>query len=69
MNLIIGLVVVIGCVVGGFVAHGGKLLALWQPFELLIIGGAALGAMVIANPPRVTKSVFAGIGSLLKGAR
>ena len=41
MNLIIGLVVVMGCVLGGFAVHGGQLLALWQPSELLIIGGAA----------------------------
>ncbi len=69
MNLIIGIVVVIGCVLGGFVAHGGQLLALWQPFEVLIIGGAAAGALIIANPTSVTKRVFGGFASLLKGAR
>jgi chemotaxis protein MotA len=69
MNLIIGLAVVLGCVAGGFVVHGGNLLALWQPSELLIIGGAALGAMIIANPLSVTKNVFVGMASLLKGAR
>ena len=41
MNLIIGIVVVFGCVLGGFAVHGGHLGALWQPSELLIIGGAA----------------------------
>ena len=40
MNLIIGIVVVFGCVLGGFAVHGGQLGALWQPSELLIIGGA-----------------------------
>lgn len=69
MNLIIGIVVVIGCVLGGFAAHGGQLLALWQPFEVLIIGGAALGALIIANPMNVTKRVFGGFASQLKGAR
>ena len=60
MNLIIGIVVVFGCVLGGFAVHGGQLGALWQPSELLIIGGAAIGALIIANPMRVTKRVAAG---------
>ena len=69
MNLIIGIVVVMGCVLGGFAAHGGQLLALWQPFEIVIIGGAAIGALIIANPMSVTKRVLGGFGSLLKGSR
>ena len=69
MNLILGLVVVFGCVLGGFAVHGGQLLALWQPSELLIIGGAAAGAMIIANPFSVTKRVLAGFPMLLKGAK
>lgn len=69
MNLLIGIVVVLGCVLGGFAAHGGQLLALWQPSELVIIGGAALGALIIANPLSVTKRVFAGMGTLIKGSR
>jgi chemotaxis protein MotA len=69
MNLLIGLVVVIGCVLGGFAAHGGQILALWQPFELIIIGGAAIGALIIANPMSVTKRVFGGFGSVMKGSK
>ena len=69
MNLIIGIVVVLGGVLGGFAVHGGHLGALWQPSELVIIGGAALGALIIANPMRVTKKVFGGFGALLKGSR
>jgi chemotaxis protein MotA len=69
MNLIIGIVVVMGCVLGGFAAHGGHLGALWQPAELVIIGGAAVGALIIANPMRVTKRVFASFGTLFKGSR
>jgi chemotaxis protein MotA len=69
MNLIIGIIVVIGSVLGGFAAHGGKIGALWQPFELLIIGGAAVGALIIANPMSVTKKVFGGFGALMKGSR
>jgi len=56
-------------VLGGFAVHGGQLGALWQPSELLIIGGAAIGAMVIANPFSVTKKVASGIPALLKGSR
>ena len=69
MNLIIGIVVVFGCVLGGFAVHGGQLGALWQPAELLIIGGAAIGALIIANPFRITKRVAAGFGTLLQGSR
>jgi hypothetical protein len=43
--------------------------ALWQPSELLIIGGAAIGALIIANPMRVTKRVAGGFVTLLKGAK
>jgi chemotaxis protein MotA len=68
MNLIIGLVVVLGCVLGGFAVHGGHIGALWQPAELVIIGGAALGALIIANPMRVTKKVFGGFGAMIKGS-
>ncbi len=67
MNLILGIVVVFGCVLGGFAAHGGQLGALWQPSELVIIGGAAIGALIIANPFSVTRKVAAGIPALLKG--
>src|SRR5262245_56215752 len=69
MNLIIGIVVVFGCVLGGFAVHGGQLGALWQPSELLIIGGAAVGTVIIANPMRVTKRIAAGIPRLMKGSR
>lgn len=44
MFLIIGSLVVTGCVIGSYVAMGGKLGVLWQPFELVIIGGSGVGA-------------------------
>jgi chemotaxis protein MotA len=53
--LIIGLVVVFGAVIGGYVMHHGQLAVLVQPNEFIIIGGAGLGSMVIANPPAVLK--------------
>jgi len=68
MKFIIGIIVVLGCVGGGFVLSHGHLMALWQPFELVIICGAAFGAFVISNPGTVIKGAFSSIGKLLKGS-
>jgi chemotaxis protein MotA len=65
VNIIVGIIVVFACVLGGYVMHGGNLLALWQPSELIIICGAALGALIIANPTSVTKGVFMSAATLL----
>ncbi len=69
MLVIIGSVVVLASVACGFVMSGGVLLALWHPTEVLIICGAAAGAMVISNPAKVLKSVGANVGALFKGPR
>jgi chemotaxis protein MotA len=69
MFLIIGSVVVIACVIGGYMASGGHLIVLFQPFEVLIIAGAATGAFIIANSPAVLKKTFAAVLGLLKGPR
>ncbi|HEY7995934.1 MAG TPA: flagellar motor stator protein MotA [Steroidobacteraceae bacterium] len=69
MLQIIGSLVVIGCILGGFAAEGGKILALWHPFEILIIVGSACGAFLISNPPKVVKAAFTGALSLPKGPR
>lgn len=66
MKLIIGLVVVFGSIVGGYLLEGGHLLALYQPAELLIIGGAAAGAFLVANPVEVIKDVYTKLPSLLQ---
>jgi len=58
MAKIIGIIVVIASVLGGFVLSGGKLGALIHPFEVMIIGGAALGGFLQANPGSTTKIVF-----------
>ncbi len=50
MNFIIGLVNAVGSILGGYGALGGHLIVLFQPFEFLIIGGAALGIFIVANP-------------------
>jgi chemotaxis protein MotA len=69
MFLIVGSVVVLVSVFLGYVLGGGHLLALWHPTEILIICGAAGGAFVISNPPKVVKAAGKGVGALLKGPR
>lgn len=63
MQKLIGLVVVLGCVVGGYMMSGGRISAFWQPGELIIILGAGVGAMVIANPKHVLKAMWVQIKS------
>ncbi|WP_374011554.1 flagellar motor stator protein MotA [Pseudoxanthomonas koreensis] len=69
MLILIGFVVVVLSVAGGYVMAHGKLGALWQPYELLIIGGAATGAFLAANPAKVVKAVMRGVPDLFRGAR
>jgi chemotaxis protein MotA len=64
--VIIGLVVVFGSIVYGYTSHHGQLAVLWQPSELIIIGGAGLGAFIIGNPLHVVKGSFAACFGLLK---
>ncbi|MEQ1770254.1 MAG: flagellar motor stator protein MotA [Devosia sp.] len=69
MRLIIGIVIILGSVIGGFVAMGGHLEVLIQPFEAVIILGAAFGAFVIGNTGPVLKQVGKVFGSLFRGSR
>jgi len=69
MKFIIGVVLVCAAVIGGYVASNGDLLALWQPFELVIILGGAIGAFIIANPMKVIKESISGIFGLFKGSK
>jgi len=66
---IIGSIVVILSVVGGFILEGGHILALWHPTEVLIIVGAALGAFLTSNPPKISKAAFRLAITLPKGPR
>jgi chemotaxis protein MotA len=61
--VIIGWVVVLVAVIGSFVFEGGHVLALLQPFELLCIFGAAVGAFIVSNPPKVIKAVLGALPS------
>ena len=67
MALILGAAIVVLCTFGGYVAMGGKLGVLWQPFELVIIGGAAFGAFIIANTAPVLKGALGALKASLKG--
>lgn len=69
MLKIAGYVVVIVSVLGGFAMSGGALAALWHPFEIVIIGGAALGAFMIANNIALVKKVFAKVPQIMFGQR
>ena len=53
MFVLIGAVIVLGAVIGGYILEHGNLHVLFQPVELLIIGGAALGAFFIQSPPKI----------------
>ena len=68
MFAIIGIVVVIGAVIGGYLMEHGHLEVLVQPAELVIIGGAAIGTLLVANPLSTVKGVVSGLVGVLKGS-
>ncbi len=68
MFAIIGIVVVFGAVIGGFMLSHGQLPVLWQPNEFIVIFGAALGTLLIANPLNIVIGVFKGMIGILKGS-
>ncbi len=67
MFIFVGAIVVLGAVLGGFSLAGGKILALNQPSELLVIGGAALGSMIIGTPMSVIKRIVGQVTGVLGG--
>ncbi len=68
MLVIIGLVVVVVCVIGGYVGNGGEIGVLIQPFEILIILGAAAGGFLVGNPRRVLMAAARSVGTLMRGS-
>ena len=68
MLLFVGAIIVLGSVLGGFMIHGGHVLVLNQPTEFIIIGGAALGSVVISTPIRVLKALVGQLKGLLGSA-
>ena len=69
MFAIIGIVIVFGAVVAGYLMEHGKLLVLLQPAELVIIGGAAVGTVLIANPLHILKQIAGGIAGVFTGSK
>ena len=69
MKVIIGLITVAASIIVGYLMAKGKLAVLFQPAEFVIIGGAALGAFIIANPGHVIKRVVSSLPGLLKGSQ
>ncbi|GHU06234.1 flagellar motor stator protein MotA [Alphaproteobacteria bacterium] len=68
MLVIVGAAIVIVSIVGGYMGNGGHMDILFQPFEFLIILGAAIGAFVIANPKHVTFGLPKAVILALKGS-
>jgi chemotaxis protein MotA len=69
MFAIIGIVVVFGCVVAGYLMEHGNLRVLMQPAELIIIGGAAVGTLLVANPLHILKKIVGSIGGVFGSSK
>src|SRR5579863_1335224 len=68
MFAIIGIAVVFGCVIAGYLMEKGNLKVLVQPAELVVILGAAIGTLLIANPLHIIKGLVGGLTGVLKGS-
>ena len=66
MFAILGILTVLGCVVGGYTYEGGKIGVLLQPVELVIIGGAATGSLLISCSPSLLKAILKGMLGIMK---
>ncbi|MBK8017457.1 MAG: flagellar motor stator protein MotA [Betaproteobacteria bacterium] len=69
MTVIVGYLVILGAVIGGFIMAGGHVGSLIQPTELIMIGGAAAGAFVVTNTGKVIKSTLKALPTVLKGSK
>jgi chemotaxis protein MotA len=69
MFIIIGIVVVFGAVVAGFLMEHGNLRVLMQPAELVTIGGAAIGTLLVANPLHILKKIASGLAGAFGGSK
>jgi len=68
MLVIVGFIVVLGAVLGGFVMAGGALGVMMQPSEFVVIGGAALGSLLVSTPGRVITAILTQTKDALTGA-
>jgi chemotaxis protein MotA len=69
MTVIVGYIVILAAVVGGFILAGGHVGSLIQPVELIMIGGAAVGAFVVGNTGKVIKSVLRALPTVFQGSK
>src|SRR5437660_11808093 len=69
MFSIIGILVVFGAVVAGYLMEHGNLRVLLQPAELVIIGGAAVGTVLVANPLHILKKIVSGVTGVFTGSK
>jgi chemotaxis protein MotA len=71
MFVIIGYVVALGCIFGGYMIAGGNMIVILKalPIEMMIIGGGALGAFIVNNQPKVLKATLAAVPAALKGSK
>lgn len=67
MLTIVGAIITTACVILGYVLHHGNLAILWQPTEILIIGGAAVGSLIMANSTYTVKQAIAKSIQAMKG--
>lgn len=67
MVVVIGFIVVMACVLGGFSMAGGQVGSLIHPSEILTIGGASIGALIVMSPVKVLKDLMRGVLQSLKG--
>lgn len=69
MFSIIGILIVVAAILGGYLMEHGNVRVLLQPAELLIIGGASLGTVLIANPLHILKKIAAGVAGVFGGSK
>lgn len=69
MLVIVGYIVVLASIFGGFAMAGGHLAALFQPVELLMIGGGAIGAFFVGNNAKAVKATLKALPSIFKGSK
>jgi chemotaxis protein MotA len=69
MFAIIGIVIVFGSVLGGYLMEHGNVKVLIQPAELVVIGGAAIGTVLIANPLHILKQIVGGVVGVFGGSK
>ena len=69
MLVIIGYIIIICSIFGGFALAGGHLASLWQPLELLMIGGGAIGAFIVGNSNKAIKATLITLPSVFKSSK